>query len=635
MERSPDFLRHVLSSTPDVVYVFDMVSNKNIYTNKEAEHLLGYTDQEVQNFGDQLLDQLLHPEDLTRYFDEHLPRLNQLADGEVAEFEYRMKTKAGHYKWFHSRDVIMRRSPTGEPTLRLGHTQDINKQMKAQEEQRILGRFFDHSDDLFLVIDQDCCIQRANPAALRLLGMPKLELMGRHFRSIIHPDDRKKIGSLIKRSEAAAAAAPLESRLESGRIINWRTTYDAENGAQYVVGIDVTQEREAERAKLVADRKLEEQEEHLQLLADNMTDMVCLHQPSGEYVYLGPSAKSMTGYTPEELIGQNPYEYFHPDDIPHVLADSHQPLLDSQPDRRQVRETEYRFRRKDGRYVWLHSTSSTVVENGEIKAIVSSSRDVTERKQHQIASDQYQTQLKRSNEELANFAYIASHDLQEPLRMISSYLQLLEARYGEQLDQDAQDFIEFAVNGAERMKRLINALLDYSRVERRFAQQQLIDLNEVVECATKNLSVLLQNHQVELQCNVLPKIYANDTLMIQVFQNLISNSVKFRAEGNVLIDIKVKETDEFWQFSVQDNGIGIEEKYHAKIFAIFRKLNAGIEGTGIGLAVIKKVVDLHGGRVWIESTLGQGTTVFFTIPKMQNDQDELYTEEKISPTSRG
>jgi hypothetical protein len=224
--------------------------------------------------------------------------------------------------------------------------------------------------------------------------------------------------------------------------------------------------------------------------------------------------------------------------------------------------------------------------------------------------------LQRSNDELRQFAYIASHDLQEPLRTISSYLQLIENRYPEKLDEDGREFIAFAVDAAARMKDLIHALLSYSRVEAQMRPFVMVDCQQVIEELQKFLAVSIDEAGATIRVDPLPCVKGDKDLLLQLFQNLIGNAIKYRGENKPEIHIGTKREKAFWVFSVQDNGIGIEPQYLERIFVIFQRLHHRNQysGTGIGLAVCKKVVELHGGRIWAESQAGQGTQILFTIP---------------------
>jgi PAS domain S-box-containing protein len=227
-----------------------------------------------------------------------------------------------------------------------------------------------------------------------------------------------------------------------------------------------------------------------------------------------------------------------------------------------------------------------------------------------------QQELARSNAELQQFAYIASHDLQEPLRMVTSYLQLLERRYKDNLDSDAHEFIQYAVDGAARMRTLINDLLTYSRIGTRGRPFEVTSSREAILRAITNLKVAIEESNAIVTYDDLPNVRADPTQLTQLFQNLIGNAIKFRSEARPHVRIEANREEDAWRFSVQDNGIGIDPQYTERIFVIFQRLNnrQDYPGTGIGLAVCKKIVERHGGKIWVQSELGHGATFYFTIP---------------------
>jgi signal transduction histidine kinase len=230
-------------------------------------------------------------------------------------------------------------------------------------------------------------------------------------------------------------------------------------------------------------------------------------------------------------------------------------------------------------------------------------------------------ELARSNAELEQFAYVASHDLQEPLRMITSYVQLLARRYKGQLDPDADDFISFAVDGATRMHALINDLLTYSRVDTHGKPFVLTDCAEILERSLANLQLIIEETEASISLADLPTLMVDEVQMTQLFQNLIGNTIKFRRPGiRPMVHVRAERADGEWLFSVRDNGIGIEPQYFERIFVIFGRLHSQEEydGTGIGLAVCKRIVERHGGRIWVESEPGKGATFYFTILDREN-----------------
>ena len=261
--------------------------------------------------------------------------------------------------------------------------------------------------------------------------------------------------------------------------------------------------------------------------------------------------------------------------------------------------------------------SISQVEVGGKKLCTLIARDISERKQSELILAEQAADLKRSNADLEKFAYVASHDLQEPLRMVASYVQLLQRRYQGRLDTAADEFIAFAVDGAKRMQDLLHDLLAYSRVASRGKTLEAIDWEIVLHEVLANLTMAVKESQAEVTHDPLPTIHADRTQMVQLLQNLIGNAIKFRSAEPPRVHIGVTRQGNAWCFSVRDNGIGIDPQYAERVFVIFQRLHGRSEypGTGIGLAICKKIVEHHGGRIWVESRPGQGSTFYFTIPE--------------------
>jgi light-regulated signal transduction histidine kinase (bacteriophytochrome) len=245
---------------------------------------------------------------------------------------------------------------------------------------------------------------------------------------------------------------------------------------------------------------------------------------------------------------------------------------------------------------------------GEIGS-VGVTRDITELKE-------YQRKLEESNRRLEQFAYVASHDLQEPLRMVSNYLQLIESRYADELDEDGHEFIEFAVDGADRMREMIEGLLAYSRIDTEARSPELTDAEAVVENVLRDLALRIRETDAHVDVGSLPTVHADPNQLEQVFQNLLSNAIKYRGEEPPRIDIWAERDAGEWVVHVADNGIGMDPGHTDRIFEVFHRLHTHEEypGTGIGLALCRKIIGRHGGDIWVESEPGEGSTFHFTIP---------------------
>jgi len=258
-------------------------------------------------------------------------------------------------------------------------------------------------------------------------------------------------------------------------------------------------------------------------------------------------------------------------------------------------------------------------------------RQLSQLNRHLEATVEERTaELRRSNEDLQQFAYIASHDLQEPLRMVSSFVQMLANRYRGRLDQDADEFIQFAVEGAQRMHDLIRDLLAYARVDTVKGKLGRVDCGRALRRALEDVRMAVQESDALVTQGDLPAVPGDEARVAQVFQNLIGNALKFRREGvRPEVHVDAVEGEGEWTFRVRDNGVGIDPNFYERIFQIFQRLHARDEytGTGIGLSICKKIVERHGGRIWVESTPGQGSVFFFTLPaeRKQEPGEETYT----------
>ena len=399
----------------------------------------------------------------------------------------------------------------------------------------------------------------------------------------------------------------------AGRIIQWFGT-----------NTDITELKQAETALKLLSSELE-------IIIDSIPGLVFYKDVNNHYLRVnkymcdayGKSKKQMEGIHLNELHTNEQSQAYYDADLRVIKSRTSELNID------EPWETEIGLR-------WVNTSKVPYMDqNGEVVGVIGVSMDVTERKLAERELEVYRKHLEelvtertadlavanhnleRSNKELEEFAYVASHDLQEPLRMVSSYTQLLERRYKDKLDQDANDFIQYAVDGASRMQKLINDLLDYSRVSSQGREFSKVDISQVLGNAVSNLQNLISDNLALVTNEDLPVINIDESQIIRVFQNLIENGIKYKKKTELpKIHIACKKKNNLYEFSVRDNGIGIDMQYHDRIFIIFQRLHKKDEfpGTGIGLSVTKRIIERHGGTIWFDSKKEVGTTFYFTIP---------------------
>ncbi len=362
----------------------------------------------------------------------------------------------------------------------------------------------------------------------------------------------------------------------------------------------------------------QQQIEQMRLAVNEAVDGVYMIDPERmEYVDVNEGAGRLYGIDRETLLARGLKWVMNEAQVDEAdLRERYAELIRTHP---AAYTSERPLRRDDGVIITIESTRRAVYLHDRW-LIASVARDITQRKKSEEEIKRRMTELARSNEDLEQFAYITSHDLMEPLRMMSSYAQLLKRRYATQLDDDAREFIEFIIGGAQRMRLLIDALLVYSRAGRADAQMKVVSLDDALNDALANLSQAISDCLATVVRGPLPSVEADPIGMMQLFQNLVGNALKFRRESEQP-HVRIATTDlgPYWQITVEDNGIGIQPEYFDRVFAAFQRLHprSTYEGAGIGLSICKKIVERHGGRIWIESQAPSGTCFHFTLPKQR------------------
>ena len=332
---------------------------------------------------------------------------------------------------------------------------------------------------------------------------------------------------------------------------------------------------------------------------------------SGRFVFVNEAFCQMFDASADELLGKSTAEI-----VPKPLADQ---TTEDEWRVTESGETLERIERlAEGDQEQFVKVVRTPVKDGQgsILGVQAVWLDVTELKQAQQVLERRTQNLERSNVDLQQFAYVASHDLQEPLRAVSSYCQLFEKHYSKTLDERGVRWLEFVVNGAQRMQTLVSDLLTYARIDNKTQTWFTVDSRVPCYLAIENLKQVIQETQAKITVGKLPVVWADATQLEALFQNLISNAVKFRGDRPSHVSITAQKSGDDWQFAVQDNGIGIKPEFHERVFEIFKRLQSSdrYPGTGIGLAICKRIVEKFGGRIWVESQFGEGSTFYFTLP---------------------
>ncbi|MES2285841.1 MAG: ATP-binding protein [Bacteroidota bacterium] len=364
-------------------------------------------------------------------------------------------------------------------------------------------------------------------------------------------------------------------------------------------------QKETEASLLASERQL-------QLMVSNiMGYAIFMIDTAGHIISWNQGAVNINGYLEEEIIGKHISIFYTNEDIEQQKPEHN---LKIAKENGRCESQGWRIK-KDGYKYWADSIFTAIYnESGVLEGFAKITHDISDRKKAEDELKQKTLELLRSNQELEQFAYVASHDLQEPLRMVTSYLQLIEKRYKDKLDQDGTDFIGFAVDGSSRMRVLIQSLLEYSRVNR-IKPFEPINVNDLLNEVIQNLGDAIKEQKATVLFGAMPIIYGDFVLIGQLFQNLIENAIKFKGNNDPEVLISAKKENNEYLFSVKDNGIGMKKEYLDKIFVIFQRLNnkEKYPGTGIGLAICKKIVERHNGKIWVESEVDKGSTFYFTI----------------------
>jgi PAS domain S-box-containing protein len=613
--------RGLLEAAPDAMVVVNQ-SGEIVLLNVQAEKQFGYRrdellGQKVTNiipvgFAERLIaDDLRSSEDaLAQQIDTGIELVGLRKDG--GEFPI---------------EIMLSPLDSAEGTLVTAAIRNISVRKAAETHlAQMEGRYrglLEAAPDTMVVVNQSGEIVLLNVQAEKQFGYRRDELLGQKVTNIIPVGFAERLIADDLRSTEDALAQQIDTGIE---LIGLRkdggefpieimlSPLDSTEGTLVTAAIRNISVRKA------AETHLSQMEGRYRGLLEAAPDAMVVVNQSGEIVLLNVQAEKQFGYRRDELLGQKVTNIIPTGFAERLIADDQRSAEDASA--QQIGAgIELIARRKDGSEFPIELMLSPL-QNADGVLVTAAIRDISVRKQAAVVLLQKVDELKRSNEELGQFAYIASHDLQEPLRMVASYTQLLSRRYKGKLDADADEFIAFAVDGARRMQRLIQDLLTYSRVGTKGRDLRPASSEDAFQQALVNLRSSIERSGAQVTHDPLPAVMADEMQLTQLFQNLVGNAIKYQKSGVPRVHVSVSSVmngSKKWAFAVKDNGIGIDPQYFERIFGMFQRLHKREEfaGTGIGLAICKKIVERHGGSISVESELGHGSTFRFALLKSE------------------
>ncbi|WP_343851279.1 PAS domain-containing protein [Algoriphagus jejuensis] len=547
---------------------------------------------------------------------------NLIQNGEGFDVELEIASDLFEHKWI--RCIGQAEWVKGKTLHAYGTIQDIHDRKVSELNLKSLllerNTILESIGDGFFAVNRDFTVTYWNKQAESLLGIPRERIVGKNLWDIFSVQKSRLFFDNYVQALYTGKAVYFEDYFEELKIWFSVSAFPSSSGLT-VYFKDVTENKNAQE-------EIRQSNDRFERVSEATNDAIWDAQLTEDKLYWGKGFETLFGYDTEKF--RPTFSFFidriHPKDRERILGSMKKTNVN--PEAISWNE-EYRFRKADGTYAYVMDRAIfTRDASGNPVRIIGAMADITERKDFENSLKKLNGKLKRQANELAisnsgleQFAYVASHDLQEPLRMVSSFLSLLDRKYRHQLDEKAQQYIHFAVDGAIRMRQIILDLLEYSRVGKEEKVLEQINLEEVIFEITRLQSQLIEEKKAKIRFEGKPKITGFKSPILQIFQNLIGNALKY-SRNNVppVISISCKEEKNQWLIAVKDNGIGVKPEYYDKIFFIFQRLHSKDEftGTGLGLAIVKKIIESLGGKIWLESVYGEGTTFYFTIAKPGN-----------------
>ncbi|HAC14442.1 MAG TPA: hypothetical protein DCE78_00640 [Bacteroidetes bacterium] len=613
IDSESNLFESLIENLPNIFFLFNE-QGKHLYWNRTHEFVTGYSHDEILN---------MHPSD---FFDKDADLVKKhisiaFETGETS-VSANLVLKSGEiipYR-FTARHIIYK----GESSIYgigVDISENVKKAISTEFSERRFRSLVQEGNDLIAIVDSEGIYKYVSPTSETILDIHPDTLIGKNAYDFIHEDDHLKLAEAFDNlnSTKRVVVEPFRFRHNNGSW-RWIETILVNMTDDPTVNGIVANSRDVTERVILSNEIIE-----LQQLLNNAAKLArvggwefdlkndkltwspitkIIHEVDLDFT---PDAETALNYYRED-VRDEAIKYFQRTIATGEKSDFEMPIITQK-----------------GNELWVRVVCNARYSSGECTHIYGSFQDINRQKnaeekliQLNKELNKYITELHRSNADLEQFAYVASHDLQEPLRMISSFLTLLKKRYDRQLDEKAHQYINFAYNGAARMRQILLDLLAFSKLGSKDHQVENVSLDVVLNEVCKLLRQPIIESGATVHFENLPIIETKRTPLVQMFQNLINNAIKYKKD-NVLpmINISATENDEEWTISVADNGIGIEKEYYERIFVIFQRLHNQEEygGTGMGLAIVKKIVGNLGGKIWVESELGKGSTFYFTLPK--------------------
>ncbi len=613
LQKQAQLLQSIIDNMGEGLLVCDS-KGKTLFVNPAANQMLGGQIGDPIPNGSKLKNEVYWADNQTPIEPQDFPISRSLQGESSDNVELYIKNKQkpdGVYILATSRPI---RDSDGKISGAVSVFRDITDQKKIEEEQQRLVTLVEHSRDMIVWSTPEGENLYINAAGREMIGVdPNMDAAKINLKTFAPSDGKDQVKSLRKNQSAALQQRGFwEGELniphqKTGKlipihfsIVMLKNPKTGKPIGTATIGRDITERQEAEKT-------LRESDTRFRSVVQSSTNAIVIADGNGNILSWNNGAQNTFGYAEKEIINQ-PFTRLLPSKFQEAYTINETKLQNQQNSKLFGKTIELQGIRKNGSEFPIELSLSTwkIDDDTYFGGII---RDITERKKME--------DLLRSNTELQQFANVASHDLQEPLRMVASYVQLLSEHLKGKLDEDSTEYMGFAVDGAKRMQMLVNGLLEYSRVESRGKELQDVDMNQVFNQTISNLEIRINETHAKINHGPLPHVLGDPVQLAQLIQNLFSNGLKFQKSEFPEIDFSASENENEWVFACKDNGIGIDPKYYDRIFVIFQRLHHRDEysGTGIGLAVCKRIVERHGGKIWVESKPDSGATFYFTLPK--------------------